>query len=145
MEYQVTDCYPRAKTDDAEATEEAETAAPVDKGKGKSTAAPEEPEEEEDDDDSDDSDDELIVRGTRRRKQVDYSSVSGQWACLFGQDEGVISAGSVHPPLVVGVLSQCVAFTASCPSYPPLFPALGSHTFPGRGSRRCRPPERRRR
>lgn len=56
--------------------------APVDKGKGKGKApAPEDAEEEEDDDDDDDedSDDELIVRGPRKRKQVDYTSVS---ACV---------------------------------------------------------------
>ncbi len=52
----------RAKTDDA----------PLDKGKGKSTAPPEDEEEEEEED----SDDELIVRGPRRRRQVDYASVS---------------------------------------------------------------------
>jgi len=69
------DSHRRAKTDDAADAEEAE-AAPVDKGKGKSTAPAEEPEAEEEDEDE--SDDELIVRGPRRRKQVDYSSVSLQ-------------------------------------------------------------------
>jgi hypothetical protein len=43
------------------------------KGKGKSTEEAEEDEEEEDDEDEDE---ELIVRGPRKRKVVDYSSVS---------------------------------------------------------------------
>lgn len=71
----------RLKTDNAdEAANPADDAddTPKDKGKGKGkAAAPAEDEEKEADyeDVEDDSEDELIVRGPRRRKQVDYSSV----------------------------------------------------------------------
>lgn len=68
---------PRAKTD-----------APVDKGKGKSTAPPEDEPEADDDDDDEDDEDELIVRGSRKRKTVDYASVSGDLACRVHPADG---------------------------------------------------------
>lgn len=69
---------PEAGADAADAADGAgaEADAPKDKGKGKAAAPAEDDKEEDYEDVEDDSEDELIVRGPRRRKQVDYSSVS---------------------------------------------------------------------
>lgn len=75
----------RQKTEDA----------PVDKGKGKAAAPPEEEAEAAEEEDEDESDDELIVRGPRKRKQVDYSSVSVWSGCLARRNRAVARRGRV--------------------------------------------------